>query len=82
MCPPLLPQENKEINKTYKNQGYFGDEKLYKKLNLLCLFILSYPHKENKKHKNKHFNSNEHEEKIYSKGNLFDLYASLNFMEK
>ena len=39
-----------------------------KKVNLLCLFVLSYPHNGNGKNK-KIFDSNVHEEKIYSKEN-------------
>ena len=64
----------KKNNKTYKNQGYLGDKKLYKKTNLLCLFILSCPQKGNRKNKNEHFNSNAHEEKIYSKERKFSRF--------
>ena len=46
-------------------------------------YFVHYPlstHKGNRKNKNKHFNSNAQEEKkfIRKKGNLFDLYTSLN----
>ena len=55
----------------FSNSGipdpYRGDEKLYKKINLNFLSILSYPHKGNGKNKDKHFNSNVHEEKLCSK---------------
>ena len=49
------------MNKAYESQVYLGDEKLYKKVNLLCLLILSYPHKGKRKNKNKDFNSNAQE---------------------
>ena len=42
-----------------------------KKINLLCLFILFYSHKGKRKNKNEYFNSNAHEEKMYSKERKF-----------
>ena len=65
------------MNKAYESQVYLGDEKLYKKVNLLCLLILSYPHKGKRKNKNKDFNSNA-QKFTRKKGNLLDLHASMN----
>ena len=46
MCSLLLPHE---INKTDQNEGYLGDVKLKKQVDLIFLFIFSYPHKANTK---------------------------------
>ena len=67
MCPLLLPR------------GYLGDEKLYKKLtNFVCSFCLIHT-KETKKIKTNILIRMRTKKKfIRKKGNLFDLYASLN----
>ena len=69
MCLLILIQKNiNKKTKLVKIKDTLVMRNCTKKVNLLCLFILLYPHKGNGKNK-KHFNLNAHEEKIYSKEN-------------
>ena len=65
--------------KSYKNQGYLGDEKLYKKLTyFVCSFCLIHTKETEKIKTNILIRVHTKRKFIRKKGNLSDLYASLN----